>query len=197
MRTMVLIAASALVLTACNKAGGAKSTPPALASGPVAPTAEGQPPVRKAGLWEQTMTHDGVSLGIVGRVRLCVDTASEAELSLFGGKMGKSACARRSVIRGLTGGYTFASTCDMGEAGATTSTGTLSGDLATRYRVHAQSDTTGSSIPAMNGRHVTDIDATWLGPCPADMKPGDMVMGNGMKINAGKLGAAAEAMGGG
>ena len=197
MRTMVLIAASALVLTACNKAGGAKSTPPALASGAVAPTAEGQPPVRKAGLWEQTMIYDGAPMGIVGRMRVCIDATSEAKLSLFGGRMGKSACRQRSVVRGLDGAYTFTSTCDMGQAGMTTSTGTLSGDLSSRYHVHAQSDTTGSSLAPMNGRHVTDIDATYLGPCPAGVNPGDMVMGNGMKINAGKLGAAAQAMGGG
>jgi hypothetical protein len=27
------------------------------------------------------------------------------------------------------------------------------------------------------------MEATWQGPCPADMKPGDMAMPNGMKIN--------------
>jgi hypothetical protein len=26
-------------------------------------------------------------------------------------------------------------------------------------------------------------DARWAGPCPADMVPGDMLMGNGMKMN--------------
>ena len=27
------------------------------------------------------------------------------------------------------------------------------------------------------------IEAKWLGPCKADQKPGDIVMGNGMKMN--------------
>ena len=27
------------------------------------------------------------------------------------------------------------------------------------------------------------IAATWLGPCAAGMKPGDMIMANGMKLN--------------
>ena len=26
-------------------------------------------------------------------------------------------------------------------------------------------------------------DAKWTGPCPADMAPGDVLMGNGMKMN--------------
>ena len=194
MRTMVLIAASALVMAGCGKADGAKPAAPATGAGPAA---AGQPPARKAGLWEQAMTHDGAPLGIVGRVRLCVDRASEATLSLFGARMGRGACPRQSLVRGADGGYAFTSTCNMGEAGVTTSSGTLAGDLSRRYRVHVQSDTTGSSVPAMNGRHVTDIDATWLGPCPADMKPGDMVMGNGMRINAGKLAGLAQAVGGG
>ena len=36
------------------------------------------------------------------------------------------------------------------------------------------------------------IEAKWLGPCKADQKPGDMIMGSGMKMNIndlGKLGA--------
>jgi hypothetical protein len=49
----------------------------------------------------------------------------------------------------------------------------------------------------MNGRHVTEIAATWLGPCPAGMIPGDVLMANGMKVNVTRIGAAAAAVGGG
>ena len=27
------------------------------------------------------------------------------------------------------------------------------------------------------------IDARWLGPCKADQKPGDVILGNGARIN--------------
>jgi hypothetical protein len=27
------------------------------------------------------------------------------------------------------------------------------------------------------------VEAKWLGACTADQKPGDMIMGNGMKMN--------------
>jgi hypothetical protein len=39
--------------------------------------------------------------------------------------------------------------------------------------------------PPMAGRDssVVTQDAKWTGPCPADMEPGDVVMGNGMKVN--------------
>jgi hypothetical protein len=198
MRTVILVAASILALTACNRQGGGK---PSAAASPVspaaAPLATSQPPARRAGLWEQTMNRDGAAPMVMGKMRLCVDAASEAKISLFGGRMGKGRCGRRSVSRQLNGNYDFTSTCDMGEAGVTTSKGTLSGDLSSRYRVHAESDIAGSSIPSLNGHHVTDIEATWLGACPAGMTPGDIVMGNGMKINVDKISAAAAAAGGG
>ena len=33
------------------------------------------------------------------------------------------------------------------------------------------------------GKMTMTIAATWLGPCAADQKPGDMIMGNGTKVN--------------
>jgi hypothetical protein len=133
----------------------------------------------------------------MGKVRMCIDAASETKLSLFGDRMGRGACRQRAVSRGLDGAYSFATTCDMGQAGVTTSKGTLSGDLSSAYRVHAESDVAGSSIASMNGHHVTEIAATWLGPCPAGMIAGDILMANGMKINVTKIGATAAAVGGG
>jgi hypothetical protein len=35
---------------------------------------------------------------------------------------------------------------------------------------------------ASAGRTMT-LSAKWLGPCPADQKPGDMIMADGRKIN--------------
>ncbi|MDQ2860328.1 MAG: hypothetical protein M3T55_06295 [Pseudomonadota bacterium] len=197
MRTIILVAASALALTACDRRGGARSAPPAATpSGPIS-VSPAQPPARRSGLWEQSMTRDGAAPAMVGKMRVCIDAASEAKLSVFGGKAGKSLCRHRSVARGPDGAYAFTSTCDMGEAGVMRSTGTLTGDLSAHYRVHDESDTTGAEIAPMNGRHITDIDATWLGPCPASMEGGDVILANGMKVNLKKLGAAAQAMGGG
>ena len=50
----------------------------------------------------------------------------------------------------------------------------------------------GEGVP---GNDITlSLEAKWLGPCGPDQKPGDLVMGNGMKLNildAQKQGAAA------
>jgi hypothetical protein len=186
MRTMVLVALSTLALAACNRQGGGQ---PAASSGAGA-VAVSQMPTRKAGLWEQSMVHDGAAPGIMGKVRACIDAASERKLSLFGGRMRAGKCSRWSVSRALNGAYHFTTTCDMDEAGVTTTAGTLTGDLGRAYHIHSLSNTTGSSIPSMNGPHVTDITSTYLGPCPAGMIPGDVVMANGIKVNVNKLAGA-------
>jgi hypothetical protein len=43
--------------------------------------------------------------------------------------------------------------------------------------VTSQSD----SLPG--GKMSMTMAAKWLGPCAADQKPGDMIMGNGFKMN--------------
>ena len=193
MRTIIVLAASMMALTACHRP--VDRTP---APGPPGLSLS-RPPVRKAGFWEQTLTRDGVApgLSLMGKVRLCVDAASQAKLSLFGDRLGKGSCRGRSLSRGPDGLVSFAATCDMGIAGVATSTGTLSGDLASAYRLHVESDVAGASLAALNGRHVTDIAATRLGPCPAGLVPGDVLLANGMKINVDKIGAAATAVSGG
>ena len=47
----------------------------------------------------------------------------------------------------------------------------------------AENTVSGASARHMNGVHAMTIEATWKGPCPADLKPGDMVLPGGMKIN--------------
>ncbi len=43
--------------------------------------------------------------------------------------------------------------------------------------------TEGDSEIVPGGKLTIKMDAKWLGPCAADQKPGDMMMGNGMKVN--------------
>lgn len=43
-----------------------------------------------------------------------------------------------------------------------------------------------SYSPPLGGRSEANtlIETKWVGPCKPGQKPGDMVMGNGMKMNA-------------
>jgi hypothetical protein len=53
--------------------------------------------------------------------------------------------------------------------------------------VKATTVTSGSSMPQANGTHAMELTATWEGPCPAGMKPGDMTLtlpgGRSMTMN--------------
>jgi hypothetical protein len=39
----------------------------------------------------------------------------------------------------------------------------------------------------MNGTHDMTLEASWQGPCPAGMQPGDMLLPGGMKNNMLKI----------
>jgi hypothetical protein len=71
----------------------------------------------------------------------------------------------------------------MGESGTVTSDGSATGDFSSHYKVEVNAVTSGSPMPQANGPHKVAIEATWTGPCPADMKAGDMEMPGGMRIN--------------
>jgi Protein of unknown function (DUF3617) len=77
------------------------------------------------------------------------------------------------------------SVCSMG-GGTSTSHAVITGDFSSAYTMQITSTHHGgASVPGMasGGEMGMTIQAKWLGPCPAGERPGDMIMGNGMKIN--------------
>ena len=197
MRTIGLIGMSALALCACGKSRTATT-----ASGGAAPTAS-QPaavantmPARKAGLWRQSFSRDGKP-NPMGTSQMCVGATTDAQANVFGEKASEKMCSARSVNRALDGTVQFTSTCSIGAGGTVTSKGTASGDFSSRYHIRSESDVTGASFAPMNGHHVSEIDLTYLGPCPAGMVPGDMTLANGMHLNVNKAAGAAAALGAG
>jgi len=185
LRTACITGLSAAALLAgCSKPAdkapdAASAAKPAASAAPVSLTA----PKRKAGLWEQQMT----TRGMQQTSSLCVDPASEGEMAVFGQQMAKETkCTQQSFNRRLDGGMEFTSTCPMGESGTITSKGVLTGDFNSSYKMEMTSTTTGASVEHMNGEHQMTLVATWKGPCPADMKPGDIRiagMPGGMTFN--------------
>jgi hypothetical protein len=191
--TIAISAVALLALAACGKKTETAATgtvAPATASAPAVPT---EPPSRKAGLWEQT-----ISTGQMKQtLKMCLDAAADQKMKWWGSSQaGKSVdCAEQRVTPRLGGGWDFHSVCKMGESGTITSDGQATGDFGSHYKVEVNSVTTGSPMPEANGAHKMAIEATWTGPCPADMKPGDMEMPGGMRINAMGALAAARAEG--
>jgi len=174
----LILSAGLLALAGCQK----KPETPAAANGE-APSAAASapmtgPPRHKAGLWTQTVT----TQGITQTYKICRDEATEAKMTVFGQQMNKELCPKNEVTPGV-GGWSFASECNMGAAGKISTTGKATGNFNSSYVVKATSVTTGSSMAQANGTHDMEMTGTWEGACPADMKPGDMLLPGGVKVN--------------
>ncbi|MBS0361319.1 MAG: hypothetical protein JSR98_08055 [Proteobacteria bacterium] len=188
-RAMILLGAVAAVatLSACAKKTETASTGTAANATATAQAATAAPsgpvnfPNRKAGLWEQTISSDRMHQ----TMRMCLDEATDAKMKVWGSEMrrGKSDCAEQKITQHLGGGYDFHAVCNMGESGTITSDGQATGDFNSHYVVDVTSTTSGSPMAQANGVHKMKMEATWKGPCPADMKGGDMELPGGMKFN--------------
>ena len=176
----IVIGAVALPLAGCNRheqqqqpAGKARAV---------------ETPKRRPGLWTQTTDVQGI--GSFPAVSLCLDVAADKKISWWGQQGARAGCAKNEVTKNSDGSWSFSSSCQT-EGGIHTSTeGVASGDFQSAYQVTATSTTEGAPLPEMNGSHHVVITATWKGPCPADMKPGDMKLPDGSIMNMSALGPA-------
>lgn len=183
MRRALILAMAAVALTGCGDKSGKTGKTGAGAAGGAGEAADA--PMRKAGLWTLTRLRDGKPAG--GAMKLCIDAATDAQMSALGGGVASNLCADQKSQRNADGSWSFSSTCQLGPAGITTTTGTARGDFSSHYVVHSQSDTANAQLASLNGRHITDLTADYGGACPADMQPGDVILANGMKVNPGKM----------
>lgn len=182
MHRVLVLGASLLALAACQKKPEAAATGDAPAVSASAPAGNVSPPRRKPGLWSQTVSTGGMTQ----TMKLCLDEATEARMTVWGQQASKDICAKNQVTP-APGGWTFVSECDMGEAGKVVTTGQATGDFNAKYVIKATSVTTGSSMAQSNGTHEMEMTGTWEGACPANMKPGDMTLPNGMTMNLNTL----------
>ncbi|HXA40062.1 MAG TPA: DUF3617 family protein [Phenylobacterium sp.] len=199
-RAILICGAAALALAACSKkttetvtAKTTRTVDITAAAPAAAPAGPMSLPTRKAGLWEQT-----VNTGQMHQtVSMCLDAAFDRRMKVWGGEAGKNGCTEERINPHLGGGWDFHSVCPMGESGTVTSDGSATGDFGSHYTVAVTSTTAGSPMAQANGAHKVNIEATWKGPCPPDMKPGDMALPGGMRINMGEAmsGGAAGASG--
>lgn len=170
----ILVGVAALGLTACKR-NDAEKTDKQIAA---APTVE--VPKRKPGLWKQTLLVEG--LDVLQTVQLCLDEASDSKLAWWGQQGFKQSCSKNEITRAPDGSWAFNSVCEGGGV-KTTNTGSAVGDFNSRYQIKADTTTSGAPIAQMNGSRTITIDAEWVGECPAGMKPGDMELPNGQRMN--------------
>jgi hypothetical protein len=77
------------------------------------------------------------------------------------------------------------------------SRGVATGDFKTAYRVRSNIDVSGAPLAPMNGSHVVEVSGRYVGPCPSGMRPGDVKLGSGLKVNLDRLPRLAGAIAGG
>jgi Protein of unknown function (DUF3617) len=133
-------------------------------------------PPRKPGGWEIVVS--GEKIDDV-KMKLCIDKETDQLFNKNGTELSDKKCSRRDVkVNGDV--TTIDSLCKLGGTTETSSTVmTFTGDTAfhSETKIHFE--------PALAGKTdvVTTQDGKWTGPCAGGMKPGDMIAGNGPKLN--------------
>jgi uncharacterized protein DUF3617 len=135
-------------------------------------------PPRKPGLWQIDMTIPAAPGP--QQMKMCIDNGTDTELYKMGMNAARAMCDKPSINRnGNT--VTIDSACKMGETRTTTHAVTkFTGDTAYRTEADTRID---PPTTAGGGESKVTQDGKWIGPCPAGMTPGDVTMGNGMKMN--------------
>jgi hypothetical protein len=138
-------------------------------------------PPRKPGLWDVvTVTQKPDKVPRIS-ARMCIDAATDKELMDFGLRMSKDTCARYDVAsKGAT--WTIDAECTMGPV-KTASRTRITGDF--KSKVTVQIDGTMTGMPGSKEPQATQLtqESRWLSAdCPG-MKPGDVMLENGTKIN--------------
>ena len=135
-------------------------------------------PARKPGLWEMSITGVGSTARPI-KAKICLDQATADALIGQGTAQAKAMCSKREVhFSGNTG--TADSVCKI--AGSTqTSHADFVFDGDTAYHVTTRSH----YDPPLRGKSESSMksDARWVGACPADMKPGDMITPTGARMH--------------
>jgi hypothetical protein len=124
-------------------------------------------------------------------IKECVDQSTDAEALKTGTEMSKAmgGTCSKNTFKQTSSGFESESVCTI--SGSTISSkGTFTGDFSSNYK--GEVVTTHTPPLFGNGGSKTVIIAKRLGPCGADMKPGDVIMGNGMKMNRKEAAAQAE-----
>ena len=170
-----MLMTAALPLAACDRQASDEDDAPGGAPAAV------ETPKRKAGLWKQTMTIEG--LNVIQTASLCLDEETEKKVSWWAQQGARGGCDENEVKRNPDGSWSFSSTCRLEGGMKTVTTGQAVGDFQRAYQVKAETTTENAPIPAMNRTNTVTIDSSWQGECPADMKPGDIMAADGRKLN--------------
>ncbi len=135
-------------------------------------------PTRKPGLWEMKMLPSGQMPGMT--MQHCTDEATDKRMTAAFAPMAKDICSKNETQKTATG-YVTDSVCTVGGISSTTRAD-VTGDFNSAYMVKTTMQM--QNAPKGTPRDSTmSVEAKWLGACPATMKPGDIMMPGGIKMN--------------
>ncbi|RMA63152.1 hypothetical protein C8C96_4231 [Acidovorax sp. 100] len=135
-------------------------------------------PTRKAGLWEVSIRPEGAADTAVLKVLQCTDRATDA-LTLMSIAPGQENCGKPGVARLKEKGHRIRTACHVHEQRVDTVM-ELKGDLMSRYEGRLE-----TRYPSMVSQTPPPkvFEGRWLGECRAGMRPGDMLLPNGVTVN--------------
>lgn len=162
-----------------------------LAIGSLQASAEPFIPKRKAGLWKIAVNEVGKKQGHA--LKQCIDESTDQKMMQMGMDLGgalQQSCSENTFAK-TSDGFTTRSACQL--MGSTmVSLGTFRGSFDSKYTGTVKTTFT----PALFGHdtQIMEVSAQWLGTCPSDMTPGDMLSENGQKINVKQIAEQAKQM---
>ncbi len=155
--------------------------------GGVAMLASDPMPVRKAGLWETTMTGVGLGAAAAGTTKQCIDAATDR--AAMSGAMTPSTCKQSPIVK-TAAGYEFETICRI--SGMTSSSkSVVTGDFNSKIIVTVTSVVAGGGSLGQESK--TTATSRYIGDCEAGQKPGDVIMPDGKVIRLPGAGPGGEA----
>ena len=133
-------------------------------------------PARKPGLWEVKTTIQNSSAP-PRVVRQCIDAATDELSQSIAGPFSAAVCAERKVQRSADA-VTVDSSCSMGGKPAHAHA-VVTGSFDSTYTMMVAAES--ELLPG--GKMTMTMEGKWFGACMADQRPGDIIMGNGVKVN--------------
>ena len=148
-----------------------------LASAAAAVADQPQLPPLKEGLWESHTTMVMQNTKHESVLKVCrthkTDKAVTDQSKATGENLRKLRQCTDTITHQSAGSYSSESHCAK-DGSVTKTTVTIQGDTSYHLEMHRKDSQSESA---------TTIDDKYMGSCPADMKPGDAIMGDGKRFN--------------
>ena len=143
-------------------------------------------PPRRPGQWEIRMVTEKPGGIPEVATQVCIDAATDREIMEFGLRMSKKACAKYAFKREGKA-FVIDAECELGPVKSVTRT-IITGDFQSSYAMRIEGTAEGGfkSGDAKKAAQPTLMvhTARWAGAaCTGGMKPGDMTMPGGIKVN--------------